>query len=227
MDYVDRETPVARQSVEDAETAIKQEQEDMWNAQKAGLTTRKPKNTFDEMLSAMRDSLSDVACSDDEEYGDDEEEDGADEALGKLREVDEPGWEMGTISKTVEQPVDSFRQTQMKHVELMQLCLGDAADNFHDGYKKYVMAKPMVPAVVKPQTVQDATRSALATLGELRENLDIVSGQSQIPHETLQPGCSHLRRCSRKPQSKNALHLARPTQHQFPHPLSMRSLLNP
>ena len=29
MDYVDRETPVARQSVEDAETAIKQEQEDM------------------------------------------------------------------------------------------------------------------------------------------------------------------------------------------------------
>jgi len=42
-DHVDRETAVARKWVEDAETAIEQEQEDKGNAQKTGLTTTKPK----------------------------------------------------------------------------------------------------------------------------------------------------------------------------------------
>jgi len=41
-DYVERETVVARKRIEDAETAIKQKQEDMSNIQKAGLTTREP-----------------------------------------------------------------------------------------------------------------------------------------------------------------------------------------
>jgi len=41
-DYVERETAVARKRVEDAETAIKQRQEDMSNLEKAGLTTREP-----------------------------------------------------------------------------------------------------------------------------------------------------------------------------------------
>ena len=36
---MERETTVARKRVEDAETAIKQKQEDMSNVEKAGLTT--------------------------------------------------------------------------------------------------------------------------------------------------------------------------------------------
>jgi len=72
-DYVERETAVARKRVEDAETAIKQRQEDMSNVEKAGLTTREPEKTFEEMLKAVGDSLSDFASSDDEEDVEDEE----------------------------------------------------------------------------------------------------------------------------------------------------------
>jgi len=45
-DYVERETAVARKWVEDAETAIKQVQDYMRNAEMAGLTTSKPETTF-------------------------------------------------------------------------------------------------------------------------------------------------------------------------------------
>jgi len=51
-----------------------------------------------EMLDAIRDSLSDVASSDVEEDGEDNE----DTEQGKLSEDDEPGWVMGTISKMVQ-----------------------------------------------------------------------------------------------------------------------------
>jgi len=52
---VERETEVARKRVEDAETAIKQKQEDMSNVEKAGLATRKPEKTID--ISKMYFSL--------------------------------------------------------------------------------------------------------------------------------------------------------------------------
>ena len=39
---MDSETAVPRKPVEDPETVIKQNQEDMRNAEKVGLTTRKP-----------------------------------------------------------------------------------------------------------------------------------------------------------------------------------------
>ena len=41
-DDVERGTAVARRLVEDADTAIKQEQDDMGSLENAGLTTRKP-----------------------------------------------------------------------------------------------------------------------------------------------------------------------------------------
>ena len=43
-----------------------QEQEDMTNSEQVGLTTRKPKKTFDQMLNAIGDCLSVLASSDDE-----------------------------------------------------------------------------------------------------------------------------------------------------------------
>jgi len=116
-DYVEREAALARKRVEDAETAIKQKQEDTSNDEKAGLTTREPEKTFEEMLNAIGDSLSDLASSDDEEDAEDEEEDD-DTEQGKLSENDEPGWVMGTISKMVQRCMERFWQKQMKLDEL-------------------------------------------------------------------------------------------------------------
>jgi len=61
---MERETAVARKRVEDAETAIEQEQEDMRSAESGGLISREPGQTFEEMLDAIGDSLSDLASSD-------------------------------------------------------------------------------------------------------------------------------------------------------------------
>ena len=55
-DYGDRVTAVASKPVQDAETAIIQEQEDMRNGEKARSTTTKPRTLFEEMLNAIGDS---------------------------------------------------------------------------------------------------------------------------------------------------------------------------
>jgi len=119
-DYVERETAEAIKRVEDTETAITQEQDDMRNAEKAGLTTTKPETTFEEMLNAIRDSLSNLASSDDGEAGEDEDDDNKDHAGGKLSEDKASGWVMDTISKTVQHRMEHYQQMQMKLDELTQ-----------------------------------------------------------------------------------------------------------
>jgi len=111
-DFVERETPVARKRVTDAEAAVQQEKDDMTRAEIAGLISREHEKTFKEMLVAIGYSLSYPASSDpreDEEDVDDEETE-----QGKLSKDDEPGWVMGTITKTVQQCMEIFRQKQMK-----------------------------------------------------------------------------------------------------------------
>jgi len=109
-DYVDRETAVAEKRVQDAETAIMEEQEHIRNVEKAQSTTTKPETTFEEMLHAITYRLSDLASSEDEEDGEDQDDDEEDTELGKLCKDDEPGWVMGTISKTVGHRMDSVQQ---------------------------------------------------------------------------------------------------------------------
>jgi len=128
-DYVERETAGARKRVDDAEAAVQQEQDDMTHAEIAGLTPREPEKTFEEMMAAIGDSLSDLASSDD---GDDGEDEDVETELGKLSEYDEPGWMIGTISKTVQERTESFRQKQMKLDESKQLGWEDAADYFRE-----------------------------------------------------------------------------------------------
>jgi len=70
------------------------------------------------MMIAIRDSLSDVASSDDGEDGEDEDDVETEE--GKLSEDNEPGWMMGTISKTVPQHMERIRDNWMKLDELTQ-----------------------------------------------------------------------------------------------------------
>jgi hypothetical protein len=116
-DYVERETAGARKQVEDAEAPVQQEQDDMTHAEIPGLMPREPETTVEEMMAAIGDSLSDLASSDDGEDGQDEDEE---IELGKLSEDDEPGWVMGTISKTVQQHLESCQQKQTKFDELTQ-----------------------------------------------------------------------------------------------------------
>jgi hypothetical protein len=70
----------------------------MAHAEIAGMTSREHKKSFEGMLAAIGDSLSHLASFDNGEDGDDEDEE---TEQGKLSEDDEPGWVMGTISKTV------------------------------------------------------------------------------------------------------------------------------
>jgi len=154
-DYVDRETAVARERVQDAETAMMQELEHMENVEKGRSTTTRPKITFEEMLNAIGDSLSDLASSEHEEDGEDEDDDEEDTGHGKLSEDDKPGWVMGTISKMVQHCIETFQQKQLRLDELPQPGWGDAADYFRERDIKYGTTELMISAVGKPQ--EDST----------------------------------------------------------------------
>jgi len=136
-DYVERETAVARYQVQDAETVIMQELKDMTTAENAVATTRKPDTMFEEMLNAIRDSLSDLASSNDEQSREDMEDDEEDTELGKLRDDDETGWVMGTIFKTVQRRMERFRPKQMRLDQLTKLGWGDTANYFRERDMKY------------------------------------------------------------------------------------------
>jgi len=98
-DYVEWQTAGARKRAEDAEAAVQQEQDDMMYAELAGSTSRKRGKTFEEILVAIADSLSDLASSDDGEDGEDEDDEETEQ--GKLSKDDKPDWVMGTITKPV------------------------------------------------------------------------------------------------------------------------------
>jgi hypothetical protein len=202
-DYVERETAGAWKRVEDAEAAVQQEQQDMTHAEIAGLTARETEKMFEEILAAIGDSLSNLASSDDGEDGEDEDDEATEQ--GKLSEDDKPGWVMRTMTKTVQQRMERFWQTQMKLDELTQLGWEAAPDYFRERDKKYGTSELMVPAVVQPQTNDDAPAPPLTTFGQLVVSFDIVPGILQMPQGTSRPGSSHMRLGSVKPQSKSTI----------------------
>ena len=113
------------------------EQEYMGNVEKGRSTTTKPEITFDKMSNASWDSLSDLPSSEVAEDGEDGDDDEEDTGHGKLSEDDEPGWVMGTISKTVQHRMESFRQKQIRLDQLTQPGWGDTADYFRERDMKY------------------------------------------------------------------------------------------
>jgi len=165
-----------------------------------GIDIQKARKTFEKMLVAIGDSLSDLASSDDGEDGEDEDDEETEQ--GKLSKEDEPGWVMGTITKTVQQRMERFRQKQMKFDELTQPGWEDAADYFRERDKKYGTSELSVPAVVQHRTNDDAPPHPPTTFAELIESLDIVPG---ISEGTSRPGSSHLRLGSVKPQSESSI----------------------
>jgi hypothetical protein len=102
----------------------------MTHAEIAGLPSREPEKMFAEILVALGDSRSDLATSDDGEDGKDVDEEQTEQ--GNLSENDETGWVMGTITKTVPQRMEWFRQKQMMHNKMTQLGWEDAADYFRE-----------------------------------------------------------------------------------------------
>jgi len=79
----------------------------MKHAEIMGLMNTEPEKTFEEMMVAIGDSLSDLASSDDGEDGEDGDED---TEQCKLTEDDQPGWVMRTFTKMVQQRIERFRQ---------------------------------------------------------------------------------------------------------------------
>jgi len=102
--------------------------------------------------------------------------------------------------------MERFRQKQMKLDELTQPGWDDAADYFREQGKKYGTFDSSVPAVVQPQTNDDAPAPPPTTFGEHMESVDIVPGISQRPQGTSRPGSSHIRLGSMKPESNSSIH---------------------
>jgi len=146
----------------------------MRNVEKAPSTTIQPETTFEAMLNANRDRLSDLACSEDLEDGENENDDEEDTELGTLSEDDEPARVMGTISGMVQPGMDSFWQKQMRLDELSNVEWKNAANYFRERDMKYGRTELKVPAVVKPQTDRAAAAPSPTTFEEHMHLLAIV-----------------------------------------------------
>jgi len=152
---------------------------------------------------AIGDSLSDLACSDDEDDGKDEDYQNSE--LNKHRKDDEQGWVMGTVAQTVQRCMEWFRQKQMTLAELTQQQWGDAFYHFHERDQLHSTTDSRFLEVVNLQMDDVAAAPAPTTVGEHMECIDIIPGILQMPQETSQPGSSCRRLGSRKPQWKHCI----------------------
>jgi len=198
-DYVERETAGARKRAEDTQAAVQQEQEDMKNAENTGLMNREPEKTFQELMVAIGDSLSDLARSNNWEDGEDMDDEEIEQ--GKLTEADESGWVMGTITKTVKQCMERFWQEEAKLKELSQPGWDDAVDYFRERDMKHCTSELRVSAVVQPQMDDVAVAPALTSFGELWEYLDNVPRILHMPQGNWWPRRSPIRLGSPNPRS--------------------------
>jgi hypothetical protein len=165
-EYVEREAAVATRRVQDAQTAKMQEQEHMGNVDKAQSTTSKAEITFEEMLNAIGDSMSDLAMSKNEEDGEDEDDDEEDTEHGTLSDNEEPGWLMGTISKMVPERMECIRQNQLRLDEKTQQLWGDAGDFVRERDMKYRRTELEVLALGKPLPVCTAATPSPTSFAE-------------------------------------------------------------
>jgi hypothetical protein len=182
--HADRETAQAIQRVQEAETAIMHKQEYMEHVEKGQSTTSHLEIISDMMLNTIKDSLSDLAHSEDAGDGEDEDDDEEDTGLGGVSEDDKPGWVMGTSSKTVQYCMGCFRQMQMKLDQLMQSGWRDAANKFQKRDMRYRTTELKLLAVGEPQSDTTAAIQSLTTFGEFLQDQDIVPGQTQMPQVT-------------------------------------------
>jgi hypothetical protein len=134
---------------------------------------------------------------------------------------------MGTIAKTVQQHMESFRLKPMRFDESMQPGWGDAVNYFHQRDILYGTAKLMVPVVVKHQTRTTAATLSPTTCGEHMQTLDVVSGQLHMAAVTSQPESSQMRLGSEKPQSHKFIRVILPGAHLEWTPIQDTKLVQP
>jgi hypothetical protein len=152
------------------------------------------------IFNAIGDTLSNLASPNAEQDGEDKEDDEADTDLGKLTDDDEPGWVMGTISKSVQHRRESFRPKQMRLDTMTQPGWGDTSNNFRGRDVKYGTAELNLPAVVKTKINMTAASASPTTTGEHTLTLDIVRGQLVMLAVTSRPGSTQTRLGFEKPQ---------------------------
>jgi len=153
------------------------------------------------MLNAIGDSLSDHASSYHGSHGEDENDEEELSEQGQLSKDDDPGWVMGTTSKSVQHHMERFRQKLMMLDKLTHLGWEDAANYFPERDMRYGTAKLMVPAFAKPQTNMVVAEPSPTILGEPMESHDAVLRKLQMPQVTSGPGSNQMRLGARKPQS--------------------------
>ena len=146
-DYVETETDVIQKWVQDAENVIKHEQDKIRHAENAGLTTRKPQTSCAVILNTSGNSLSRLACSHNEEEGDDMEGD-EDTELVKLSDDDKPRWVMGPMCTMVEHRKQGFQSTQIWLDELTQPGWENQCDNIREITQKQGTVKSKILAVI-------------------------------------------------------------------------------
>jgi hypothetical protein len=206
-DFVERGTAQATKRVQDTETAIMQ---DMTTAENGGATTGKPETTLEEMLNVTRDSLCDLATSDDKQDAEDEQDAEEDTELGKLSDDDEPGWVLSRITKTVQHRMESLLPKQMRLDQLTQPGWGDAANYFSQRDMRYGTAELKVLAVVKPQMDTTAATPSPITVAVHMQTPEIVQGRLEMPAVTSRPGSSQMRLSSEKPPSQKFIPVPSP-----------------
>jgi len=118
---------------------------------------------------------------------------------------------MGTITKSVQQRMETFQLKQSMLDEFTQSELEDAADYFHQSDKQYGTSELSVPAVVQLQTDDHAAVPAPTTFWERMECLDIAPGILQMPQGISHPGSSSMTLGSGKSQSNMSISGLAPT----------------
>jgi len=116
--------------------------------------------------------LSDLASSTDGEDGEHENTEETDQ--GKLSEDDEPGWVMGTITKTIQQLMAMLWQKLMTVDKLTQSRWEDATDYFCECHMKYGTTELRVPVAIQLLKDHDPVAPAPTTFGGLKKFLDIL-----------------------------------------------------
>jgi len=101
--------------------------------------------------------------------------------------------------------MERFRRMQIKLDELTQPGWEDTADYCHDREKKYCTSALRAPAVVQPQTDDDAAAPSLTKIGEVMEGVDIDPGISQMALVISRQGGSYFRLGSGTLQSNTSI----------------------
>jgi hypothetical protein len=174
---------VARKRVKDGETAIKQEQQEICNAENPRLTTRESEKSLQEMMIAIGDSLSNLTGSDDEPDGGDD--DNSDSECGKLGEDDTPSWVVDTISKTVQQCMERLWQKSKQLDKITQVGSSDTANYIGERDSRYSNTDLTSLAVVHPQAEQVGATPTLTTFGAQMVSLDSI--KRKLPMSQVTP----------------------------------------